>query len=74
MGNTGGGGGGWGGQKGSKGQNSTVLEHGHFAYDIKGDHECSNILVNIMSTDLPPPTPRVKGSKFNFSEHVHVVH
>ena len=39
------------GPLGSKGQNSTFSEHGHVAYQIKGDHECSDIVANI------PPTP-----------------
>ena len=32
----------------SKGQNSTFSEHGHVAYEIKWNHECSNI-GNVMS-------------------------
>ena len=28
---------------GSKGQNSTFSEHGHVAYQIEGNHKCSNV-------------------------------
>ena len=46
------------------------LEHGHVAYQIKGNHECRNIVANI----LPPPPPQGMGSigqKTTFSEHGH---
>ena len=36
----------WGG---SKGQNSTFSEHGHVAYQIKGNDECSNMQAHILS-------------------------
>ena len=29
------------------GRNSTFSEHGHVAYQIKGNHECSNLVANI---------------------------
>ena len=29
------------------GQNSTFSEHGHVAYQIKGNHKCSNLVANI---------------------------
>ena len=54
---------------GSKWQNSTFWEHDHFAYQIKGKHECSNMVANILSTQPcspPSPDPGVKRSKFNF--------
>ena len=35
---------------GSKGQNSTFLEHGHVAYQIKGNHECS-MVENILTAN-----------------------
>ena len=38
-----------------KWKNSTFSEHGHVAYQIKGKHECSNILANILPAPLPPP-------------------
>ena len=40
---------------GSKGQNSTLLERGHGAYQIKGNHECSDMVANILPADHLPP-------------------
>ena len=31
-------------------------EHGHVAYQIKGNQECSNMVANILPAD-PPPLP-----------------
>ena len=60
---------------GSKGQNSTLSENGHVAYQIKGNHECSNIVANILPAD---PTPTLEmgsiGQNSNFSEHDHVAY
>ena len=42
---------------GSKGQNSTFSEHGHVAYQIKDNHECSNMVANILPSDHHTPTP-----------------
>ena len=40
------------------GQNSTFSEHGHVAYQIKGNHDCSNMAANILPADPhPPPSP-----------------
>ena len=36
---------------GSIGHKSTFSEHGHVAYQIKGNHECSNLVSNILLTD-----------------------
>ena len=36
---------------GSKVQNSTFSEHGHVAYQIKENHECSNKEPNILLAD-----------------------
>ena len=36
---------------GSVGQNSTFSEHGYVAYQIKGNHECSNMVTNILIAD-----------------------
>ena len=40
---------------GSTGQNSTFLEYGHVAFQIKGNHECSNIVEHILTADPPAP-------------------
>ena len=36
---------------------STFSEHGHVAYQIKGNHECSNMVANILQADPPSPGP-----------------
>ena len=65
---------------GSIGQNSTFSEHGHIAYQIKGNHQCSNMVANILPSPppLPPPHPRpwdgINMSKFNFSAHGYVAY
>ena len=58
----------------SKGQNSTFSEHGWVAYQIKGNHECSNMVANSL-----PPDPCILGvgSKVHnstFSEYGHVAY
>ena len=61
---------------GSMGQNSTFSEHGHVAYQIKDNHECSNMVANILPTD-PPNTTLGMGSvdqNLTFSEHGHVAY
>ena len=45
---------------GSKGQNPTFSEHGHAAYHIKENHECSKTIANILPAYPPaldPPSP-----------------
>ena len=32
-------------------------EHGHVAYQINSNHECSNMVANILPADSRPPTP-----------------
>ena len=54
---------------GSIDQNSTFSEYGHFANQIKENHECSKIVANILLVDSPDPGDGVSRSKFNFSEH-----
>ena len=55
---------------GSKVRNSTFSEHGQVAYQIKGNHECSVMVANILPTDPhphhPDPGVEVKKYKFNF--------
>ena len=55
---------------GSIGQNSTLSEHGHVAYLIKGNQE----MQQHGSKYFAPPQPKrcVSRSKFNFSDHGHV--
>ena len=55
---------------GSKGHNSTFSEHGQVAYQIKGNHESSSMIPNILLADpYPPPTPWPwgLGQKFKFN-------
>ena len=62
---------------GSKGQNSTFSEHGHVAYQINENHECSNVVANILPTEdplHPDPVDGVTRSKFTCSEHGHVTY
>ena len=42
----------WGGVKMSK---LTFSEHGHVAYQIKGNRKGSNMVANILPAILPPP-------------------
>ena len=58
----------------SKGQNSTFSKHGHVANQIKGNHECSNIVANILPADTPHPEDGVNRSKSTFSEYCHVAY
>ena len=61
---------------GSKGQNSTFSEHGHVAYQIIENHECSNMVANIWPKD-PNPRPLGMGSigqNSIFSGHCHVAY
>ena len=57
------------------GQDSTFSEHGHVAYQIKENHECSNKVPNILPADsLSPPPPQTLGmgsvgQNSTFSEH-----
>ena len=51
---------------GSVGQNSTFSEHGHVAYQIKENQECSNMVANNLLADTPNPGDGVNRSKFNF--------
>ena len=53
---------------GSKGQNSTFSEHGHVAYQIKGNQVCSNMVANILIVDLLPPLPQPQNCISNYRE------
>ena len=62
---------------GSVGQNLTFSENSHVAYQIKENHECSNMVANILPSDLPlPPTLGMEVSSKNstVSEHGHVAY
>ena len=48
---------------GSVGQKSTFSEHGCVAYQIKGNHECSNMVAKILHANPLPQDPRVWGQK-----------
>ena len=41
---------------GSNGQNSTFTDYDHVAYQIKWNHECRNMVANILHAD-PYPHP-----------------
>ena len=55
------------------GQNLKFSEHAHAAYQMKWNHECSNMVANILPTD-PPPRPLGLGQNSTFSEHGHVAY
>ena len=62
---------------GSKCQNETLLELAQVAYQIKGNHECSNMVSNLLLSDRPPQTTLKMGSicqNYIFSEHGHVTY
>ena len=48
---------------GSKDLNLTFSEHGHVAHQIKWNHECKNMVANILHTTTPDPED---GAKLNF--------
>ena len=48
------------------GQNVKIqlfLEHGHVAYQIKGNHKCRNMVANILPTDPLTPPPHNLGMR-----------
>ena len=57
---------------GVKRSNSSFSEHGHVANQIKGNHECSNIVANILPADTPILGMRSIVQTSTFSEHGHV--
>ena len=50
---------------GSKGQHSTFSEHGHVAYKIKWNHECSNMVAYILLPDPGGWGQNVQNSTFS---------
>ena len=65
---------------GSKGQTSTLSEQGHVAYQIKGNHDCSNMEATYFACRSPSPPPQKNlgvgsiGQNSTFSEHGHVAY
>ena len=57
---------------GSVGQNSPLSEHGHVACQIKKNHECSNMVPNILLADSPTLGMGPIGQNLPFSEHGHI--
>ena len=54
-------------------QNSTFSEHGHVAYQIKGNHGCSNMVANILPANplpSPPPDPGGQKVKIHFLQNI----
>ena len=43
----------------------SVKEHGYVANQIKGNHECSKMVANVLPADTPGPEDVVNSSKFN---------
>ena len=57
---------------GSKVQNSTFSEHGHVAYQIIENHECRNMVPNILLADTLTLGMGQIGQNLPFSEHGHI--
>ena len=56
---------------GSKDWKATFLEHDHVAYQIKGNHECSNMVANILPA-APLSPQKVKVQLFLNMAMVHI--
>ena len=53
------------------GRNSTFSDHGHVAYQIKENQECSNMVANIARRPPPPdPGDGISRSNSTFSDMV----
>ena len=59
-------------RNGVKVQNSPFSEHGHVAYQIKENHECSNMVPNILLADTLTLGMGQIGQNLPFSEHGHI--
>ena len=49
-----------------KGHNSTFPQHGHVAYQIKWNHECSKMVANVLPQPSSTQRGGIKRSKFYF--------
>ena len=60
----------------SIGQSSAFTEYGHGAYQIKENHECSNMVANILLADRSPTTLGMGsiGQNSTFSGHGNVAY
>ena len=59
--------------------NPYPTQHSHFAYQIKENHECSNMVANILPADTTQRHPATLGmgsvgQNSTFSEHGHVAY
>ena len=59
---------------GVKRSNSTFSEHGHVAYQIKWNHECSNMVANDLHALPPDPGVGSKGQNSTLAEQGHVAY
>ena len=55
--------------RGQKVKIQLFSEQYHISYQIKGDHECSNMVANVLPADPPPPDPGV-GVKFSLFQNM----
>ena len=59
---------------GSKGQTIYFSESSHVAYQIKADDTGSNMVANILPTDISTQGAGSKGQTISFSQSSHVVY
>ena len=59
---------------GSVGQNSFFSEHGHVAYQIKENHQCSNMVTHILLADTPDREDGFNRSKCSFFLNMVMLH
>ena len=60
---------------GSIGQTLTFSESSHVAYQIKADDTCSNMVANILPTDMPSTQGMgSKGQTISFPERSHAAY
>ena len=60
---------------GSRDQNATFSEHGHVAYQIKWNNECSTMLANVLLAEAPTlPDTRGKKVKIRLFQNDFMLH